>query len=261
MAHALPVRAASGEWWPRPPLLRYLPGVECTSTWQSEGPVGRDPAGGSAGPWPGRRPDTTVCAQRRDPGALAGDRGPWSSGVWPEGRSGLGAVTSCVRSSATAARCRSSSLMVVSRLGSRGAARALRPAAGHRSGRSYLSLPSCTRPSAGARSRSAAFVGGPALAVPPSRASTSPQESYTGPVAPDRGSRSHFPIGSENCGGSSAGCREVAGNSQTSHRTSTGCPQAVHRICHDRRARAGRSAHPRQQGDLGLIAPQLPVVA
>ena len=46
---SLPGRAASGGWWPRHQPNRYLLGVECTSTWQSGGLVGRDPARWPAG--------------------------------------------------------------------------------------------------------------------------------------------------------------------------------------------------------------------
>lgn len=161
------------------------------------------------------------------------------------------AGTRCVGSSATTARCRSSGLVV----GSRRGCRVRRP-----------SLAALV-PDVGPDGRTSRFLPAPALRLAPGHVRRpvsatplsqchphgpppAPQESYTGPEAADRGSRSRFPIGSENCGRSARGCRGVSNNSQTSHRTSTGCPQAVHRICNDRRAPAMQSA--RRDGDLGV---------
>ena len=66
-------------------------------------------------------------------------------------------------------------------------------------------------------------------------------------VAAGRGSRSRFPTGRSNSRTCGAGCRGVDRNSQESHRTSTGSPQAVHRICRagahrPRRARAAAAS-------------------
>lgn len=132
-----------------------------------------------------------------------------------------------------AARCRSSSLLVASCHGCRCAVRRPEgPAPDDGPDRSsWRSFPT------GPRGPLVSPVRWPAPAPPLSRPRPRGPPprfaswAYTDPVAADRGTRSSFPTGKENCGGRRVRCPEVGRNSHASHRPSTGYPHPVHRMC------------------------------